>query len=359
MMPFAMPMAAGMPQRPTNIDFDRMSIEEIKSHLKSRGLKSKGKNRETLLERLRTEIDKAWKEFYTGGGGKKQKKRAPKRKREKLSPEEQARVDEERRIAREAKLKRKEENKRKMEEAREAKRLKKEAAKERQKNLEEEQKKAKEQKQRTQIFVNLDMEVFAKKVSKLLDPSQKKITSCSYDFAHHGFSVRFANAADAERAARVSQGRASTMSKPKTLQIKMNLQALAAPVESKCVFFLDPVHPGNEYRSENYEWMGSEYSVEEKRTPDNKSLAATKEAALKEFQKYGPICNIYRERGFIVLQYVTEAGAKKMFKSNQDGTFHGQPLVWLREGTPKKRDRLEHDKTWKPEKKATKKATKN
>lgn len=357
-------------QNPVN--FDGFDTNQLKQHLQSRGLSTQGDKR-TLVNRLKEEVSKAWSQYYAvqipgqnsnrfqggnyqpqqAGGppkvnpdgtpatGKKKKRRNKKRKRPQLSDEERAKLEAERTAARDAKLKRKEENKRKEVEARDRKRLKREEAAKRQKEMEGRQKLQKENRQRSEVFVYFDMKAFSDQLMESLDKGKKKVQSCNYDFSHKGFRVRFN---DPSHATACAQG--ATMKKPRTIRVPTSLQCLPAPVESRCVFFLDFCNNGHPQKATAFEWVKTQ-GIDTK-TSDIKTLNLWKESSSKEYARFGEIVNIYRERGFIVIQFESAESAEQMFNelNNNETTLNGVPVLFLREGTPKKRDRLDCDKEY-------------
>merc|ERR1712048_726524 len=294
-----------------------------------------------------------------GNPTKKKKKKNNKRKRSQLTDEEKAKKEEERKIAKERKDARKAENRKKMEEAqraaRERKRLKKEAAVAKQAEMEKQQKELKEKRQRSEVFVYFDMKAFSNQLKKALDPRGKKINTCNYDFSHKGFRVRFNDPAHASSCA---QG--ATMNDPRTVKVPTNLQVLPAPVESHCVFFLDPCHPGNPEKDAAFKWV-KEQGVESN-SSDVQTLSLWKGATEMKCARYGAIVNIYRERGFIVVQFQSEAAAEAMYDALHEGQkLSGVSMLYMKRGTPKKRDRIDCDKLYpkaaKQKKKKAKTAT--
>lgn len=352
----------------SQIDFENLSDESIKQHLASRNLSVKGQ-RHQLIHRLKEEVNKAWSSYYATGpssifpgqggpfapapalpDGKKKKKRNPKRKRPPMSEEEKAKLEEELEEKRQAKAAKKEENKRKAEEQREKKRLRRADAEKRQADMEQRQRTQKEDRQKQEVFVYFDMKAFSEQLVKALDKKGTQIETCSYDFGHKGFRVRFSKSEYAAKCARNA-----TMTKPRNLKIPTTCQLLPAPCESNCVFFLDPCHDRHPEKAEALEWV-QEQGVESK-TSDNKTLNLWKTSALEEYARFGEVVNIYRERGFIVCQFQAASSAKKMFNFVAKGTrLNGIKLLFCRQGTPKKRDAQECDKEFPPPKKVKKKA---
>jgi len=97
------------------------------------------------------------------------------------------------------------------------------------------------------------------------------------------------------------------------------------------------------------------------KTSDIKTLNLWKESCAEDFSRFGEIVNIYRERGFIVIQFETGESAENMFTELQTETvqLNGIPILFLRHGTPKKRDRLDCDKQYpRPQKQKPKKEAK-
>jgi len=318
-----------------NIDYDSFNLETVKAHLRSRGLPAEGEDRIILVERLKQEVNRAWTEYYN--------KLNPIGYRTQQSADEIAAQEEQRRLAREEKLRKKEENKRLAEEARLKKQQRREEAAKKQELIEAQQKIAKENRQRLEVFVLFDMKRFTEQLSLKLDPESQHIVSCNYDFTHKGFRVRFR---DNESAAECSKD--STSRDPKEVEVPVKLQVLPAAVESRCMFFLDPCHDDHPNREESFAWMRKEGV--ESTTADTKTLNVVQRHAEIEFAKFGTIVYIFRERGFIVIQFQSEKDAESMHNEFRNGgTFHDIPFIWLRTGTPKKRDRLECAKMYKRE----------
>jgi len=275
-------------------------------------------------------------------GGPKKKRR---RKKPKLSDDERVKRQQEIEARKEEKRMRKEENKRREAEAREKKRLKKLAAQEKQRKMEHEQRKLKEERQRSEVFVYFDMKGFSDQLVKRLDSDGKQILSCQYDLSQKGFRVRFSNPESAEKC---SKG--STMRNSRMVEVPNRLVVLPAPVESRCVFFLDPCNPGHPHKELAYAWVHSQ-GIDSK-TSDTRALNLWKATALELYSEYGNIANVYRERGFIVVQFEFYEGAEAMLKDlwikphDSSGEINGVPIIYCKGGTPKKRDRQDCDRKY-------------
>jgi len=369
---------SGMPPA-QSVDFSSFDTNTIKEHLATRGLSTTG-DRNHLIQRLKEEVNKAWSNYYSAapppqyGGGygqgqpmnnynqqpmgqqttgqppKKKKKR--KRKRSTMTDAERKAMEDERESRRVAKAERKAANKLKEQEARERKRERREEAAKRQKEMEGRQKLAKENRQRSEVFVYFDMKPFAEQLKSSLDPKGTNIQSCNYDFSHKGFRVRFSSP---EQAAECSEG--ATMETPRTVTVPTSLQVLPAPVESCCFFFLDPCNPSHPEKDAAFEWVATKGV--EATTSDLKTLNVWKQSCVETYLQYGSIVNVYRERGFIVTQFVDSyscTAALQAVKGEETPALNGISLLFLSEGTPKKRDRIECDKKYPKPKKNKKKA---
>lgn len=284
----------------------------------------------------------------TKAGAQRKKRR---RNKPKLTEEERVKRQQEIEQRREEKKRRREEHKRRESEAKEKKRLKKLAAAEKQKQMEIEQRKLKEKRQRSEVFVYFDMKTFGEQLVRRLDPSGEKILSCQYDLSQKGFRVRFSEPNHAENCSQDS-----TTHNPRTVKVPNELVILPSPIESHCVFFLDPCNPGHPNKDKAFEWVHSQ-GVDSK-TSDTRALALWKQTSLAQFAKYGKIANVYRERGFIVVQFTAAESASAMLEAlwteptECSGEINGVPMVYMKPGTPKKRDRQECDKMYpKPAKK--------
>jgi len=377
------------PGAPTHINVESFSDDQIREHLKSRNLQTDG-GRPIIVQRLKDEVNKAWSQYYAKsgqqgyggppggfqgqqfyggpgpyqgphgrkvgnkfpnpnqGGGPKKKRR---RNKPKLTEEERLKRQTEIENRRDEKKRRREEHKRREAEAKEKKRLKKLAAAEKQKQMEIEQRKLKEKRQRSEVFVYFDMKTFGEQLVRRLDPSGEKILSCQYDLSQKGFRVRFSEPNFAENCSQDS-----TTHNPRTVKVPNELVILPSPIESHCGFFLDPCNPGHPNKDKAFEWVHSQ-GVDSK-TSDTRALALWKQTSLAQFAKYGKIANVYRERGFIVVQFTVAESATAMLETlwtdptDCTGEINGVPMVYMKPGTPKKRDRQECDKMYpKPAKK--------
>jgi len=377
------------PGAPNGINVDSFNDDTIKEHLKSRGLSTDGA-RPQLVQRLKDEVNKAWTQYYaksqTGGfnqfgapggfnqnfGGNYQQARkvggkfpnpnqagGPKKKRRtrtkpKLTEEERLKREERLKIEgieiekrREAKRLRKEEHKRRETEAKERKRLKKIAAAEKQKMMEVEQRKLKEKRQRSEVFVYFDMKTFGDQLVKKLDPRGRHILSCQYDLSQKGFRVRFSEPEHAERCSKGAKNKAFDSMNPRTVEVPNELVILPSPIESHCVFFLDPCNPGHPHKDQSFAWVHSQ-GVDSK-SSDTRALNLWKETAMQKYAEFGSIANVYRERGFIVVQFNAAESASAMLNDlwvephDCTGKINEVPIVYMKAGTPKKRDRQDCD----------------
>jgi len=375
------PGGPGMPNSnppAQNVDFSSFDTNTIKEHLSTRGLLTTG-DRNQLIQRLKEEVNKAWSNYYsaappqygqygqplnnfnpppmggpptTGQPPKKKKKRNKKRKRSTMTDAERKAMEDDREARRLAKAERKEANKLKEQEARERKTIRREEAAKRQKEMEGRQKLAKENRQRSEVFVYFDMKPFAEQLKASLDPKGTNIQSCNYDFSHKGFRVRFSSP---EQAAECSEG--ATMETPRNVTVPTSLQVLPAPVESCCFFFLDPCNPSHPEKDAAFEWVSTKGV--EATTSDLKTLNVWKTSCVETYIQYGSIVNVYRERGFIVTQFVDSYSCDAAFQAitgQETPALNGVSMLFLSEGTPKKRDRIECDKKYPKPKKNKKKA---
>lgn len=336
-----------MPPRRPNVDYGKFDTEAIKTQLASRNLSTKG-NRQQLVARLKQEVDKAWDQFNTST------KTTPlfptqrkKVKKPKKNPEEIAKEQATLAAKRQEKLKRKLEHEKRVEEARERKRLKKAEKAQKQSEQIARQKLEKEQRQLREAFLGFDVRGFEQQVRKKLDPTGKKIASCSYDTVLKRFKVKFNTPADA---AKLTKG--ITMKKPRKLKFDSSVSVSPSPVESRCVMFLYPmsnIHPDCEQAKK---WVESVGLADSK---DSEILQKWIASAINEFGNFGTIVNIFRERGFMVVNFSDAGGAEKMLKGAR--AFNGCSFIHLQTGTPTKLDKRTVDANYHPAPKTGKNGT--
>jgi len=239
-------------------------------------------------------------------------------------------------VKRQEKLKRKLEHEKRVEEARERKRLKKEEKAKKQHEQILRQKKEKEQRQMCEAFLGFDVRSFEQQVRKKLDPSGNKIVSCSYDTVAKRFKVKFSNP---EHAASLTKG--ITMKRPRKLKFDSSVSILPSPVESRCVMFLYPLsslHPDAEKAKA---WSDAQGLANKK---DSEILQAWMKSALTTFSEFGTVVNIYRERGFMVVNYTDAVYAQKMLSGAK--SFNNCSMIHLQVGTPTKLDKRTVDKEY-------------
>jgi len=340
---------------PRDIDYAKFSDAQIKKELEKRGMTTKG-SREKLVKRLKHCVQQAWAK-YDKAMRKGQVKQETKKQ---LTAEEKLKITEQNEANRLAKMKRREENKKKaeiarkkneakkaekakrklehekrMDEARERKRIKTEMRKKKQDNYEVEQKKEKEARQVLEAHAHFDMKSFAEALKKKLDPKGKSISSCNYDFSKKGFVVKFKNA---NLVSSVTKG--STINNLVNYSLNLTTSVLPAPIESQCVFFLSPTalnHP-NKGRADN--WVSKQGGSN---APELEKLQLWIDDAVSTFGSCGTVVNVYRERGFLVIQFKDKSSVAKFMKRFKGKKFNGVDMVFLKEGTPTKRDRNECD----------------
>lgn len=350
---------------PSQVDYEKFSDDQIRKELAKRGMTTKG-SRKKLVARLQHCVKQAWEKYNKTMN----KNKAPKKPKKKLTPEEKLKITEQNEANRAAKLKKKlenkrkadaaqaanrelkakrrMENKRKAEEARERKRLKTEARLNKQNNYEAEQKKQKEARQKLEAHANFDMKTFAAQLRKKLDPKGNKISSITYDFSKKGFVIKFKQAKFVD-----SCTKGSTIKKLTSYKLNLTASLLPAPIESHCAFFLSPTAANHPNRDAAAEWLSEQGGSD---APELEKLQLWIDDALSTFASSGTIVNVFRERGFLVVQFSDSAGAQAFLSANKDGEFNNVPFVFLKEGTPTKRDKNDCDKEYPmPKKKKTKK----
>jgi len=329
-------MATMVPQVRPQVDYTQFDTAAIKSQLSSRGLSTDG-TRQQLVIRLKEEVDKAWDVYNQSNSShlplfpnnKKFNSKKAKKSPEQIEQENAALA-----VKRQEKLKRRLEHEKRVEEARERKRLKKEEKAKKQQEQILRQKKEKEQRQMCETFLGFDVRNFEQQVRKKLDPANTKIASCSYDTVAKRFKVKFNNAADA---ANLTKG--ITMKKPRKLTFSSAVSILPSPVESRCVMFLYPMCNNHPDIAKAKAWCETNGLTQKK---DSEVLQAWIQSALKTFSSYGTVVNIYRERGFLVVNFTAASEATKMLANAK--TFNDCSFVRLQVGTPTKLDKRTVDK---------------
>lgn len=324
------------PKVPTKVrqtDYSKFSDEQIKAQLQQRGLSVKG-SRAKLENRLKAEVQRAWAQYHkknkNNPSTKKLFPKTKKPKKPKQTPEQIAAAQEAAKQRRQEKAKRRAEHMEKMEEAREAKRQKKEKAAELQAERMKKQKVEKTERQKLECFVSFDIKDFQEQLMKKVDPSGNTVSSMSFNAVNKRFNIRFKTAKQ-----QVKFTKGSTMAKGKTFDLKMTMSALPSPVETRCVMFLYPSAANHPDADTAASWVESQGGEEQ---PDLSALKNWKDSAYKSFSKYGKIVNIYRERGFLVVQFSTDSEAKKMMSKSGD-SFNGCQFVHKQIGTPTKQDK--------------------
>lgn len=317
-----------------SVDFSQFSNEKIKAQLQSRGLSTKG-SRDALTNRLKQEVEKAWREYEAKKEPKqeplfpnqgKSKAKKPKKTAEQIAEEQKAAA-----LKRNEKLKRKAEHEKRVEEARERKRLKKEitATKHAEKNAE--QKKAKIARQKCEAFLGFDVKSLEEQVQNKLDPSGSKIQTVSFDSVMKRFRIKFKTEAHAKV---FTKG--VSMKKPKKMNLHSEVSILPSPVETRCVMFLYPMSNMHPSLAAATAWCTSQGLTDSK---ESDILRAWIQSAMSTFSAYGTIVNVYRERGFLTVQFTTDASANKMTTALMNGKFNGCTFVHLQVGTPTKLDK--------------------
>jgi len=321
------------PQEPKEVDYDQFTDDQIKAQLLKRGLSTKGL-RPKLVNRLKSEVQKAWAAYKKEMKAKQNK---PKKVKKKLTEEEKNEIHAKNEANRLAKAKRRAENMKRQEEFQKRKRQKREESMAKQEVLKQQQKEQKEARQRCEVLLKIDFAGYKDALRKKLDPKGTKIANLTQDFSKKGFVVKFKSEKDAATCAK-----GSTMKKKKTWKIPMATSILPSPVESKCVFFqypLDQSHPNLEKAKE---WTQTQDADEN--LAELKKLKIWADSASEYFAEYGTIYDVYRERGFLVVYFTTEASASKCFSELADAEFNGVPFNFLRMGTPTKADRIQCQK---------------
>jgi len=326
--------------QPQNVNFDDFTDEQIRAQLASRGLSTKG-GRQKLVNRLKAEVQRAWSQF------KKANKNnvipglmppiqisKPKKPKKKLSEEERNKIHAQNEANRLAKAKRRVENLKRQEENQRRKRQKREANADKQRKLKAQQKIAKEARQRCELYVQFDLDSYKEALRKKLDPTGTKIISLTQDFSKKGFVAKFRSAEDAEAC---SKG--STMKNKKMITAPVMAAIVASPVESKSVFFQYPLDQNHPDLAKAKAWTLTQ-------NPDDKLTELKKldiwiQSALAHFSKNGVVKHIYRERGFLVINFSTENATKQCLTANEGGDFNGVKFLYLKMGTPTKADCLE------------------
>jgi len=321
-----------IPQVRPQVDYTQFDTAAIKSQLSSRGLSTDGA-RQQLVFRLKEEVDKAWDAYNENNSTHlplfPNNKKFNNSKKAKKTPEQIEKENAALALKRQEKLKRKLEHEKRVDEARERKRLKKAEKAQKQSEQILRQKKEKEQRQMCEAFLGFDVRNFEQQVRKKLDPTNTKIASCSYDTVAKRFKVKFNSAADA-----TSLTKGITMKKQKRLKFDSAVSILPSPVESRCVMFLYPMCNNHPDVAKAKAWCETNGLAQKK---DSEVLQAWIQSALKTFSSHGTIVNIYRERGFLVVNFTVASGATKMLENAK--TFNECSFVRLQVGTPTKLDK--------------------
>jgi len=328
---------AGLVQ-PANVEYENFTDEQIRVQLQSRGLSTKG-GRPKLVKRLKAEVARAWAQYKKAAkkndlAGLMPPVVLPKKPKKKLTEEERMAIHEQNEANRLAKAKRRAENLKKQEENQRRKRQKREENQAKQAKLKQQQKIDKEARQRCEVYVQFDLDSYKDALKKKLDPSGNKIINLSEDFSRKGFVVKFKDPSDA---AKCTKG--STMKKKKTIKTPLMASIISSPVESKCVFFQYPLDHGHPHMEKAKAWTLTQDS--DVNLPELKKLNLWIDSAQKHFATYGTIVNIYRQRGFLVVNFSTENAATKCLQQCESGEFNGIPFHFMRKGTPTKADRQE------------------
>jgi len=307
-----------VPDSVKNTDWSKFTDAQIKKQLKARGCSVKG-NRKALEARLKAEVKKAWASHAT------------KKSKKKLSPEEIEQKLKEAEERRALKKKRKAEHEAKMEEARAKKRQKKEASAKKQAELRVQQKAEKEERQKLQAFITCDFKALKEALQKSLDPSGKMIETMSFNGAKKKFQI---NCKSESAQQKLTKG--LTISNPKQTKLAINCTILPGPVESRCVMFLYPLAANHPDLDNAKEWTSAQVDLEK----ESEGVKLWVESSLKTFKKFGKVVNVTRERGFLVVQFSTDAEAQKMMaKAGED--FNGVSFAAMSIGTPTKADKLD------------------
>jgi hypothetical protein len=326
--------------QPQNVNFDDFTDEQIRAQLASRGLSTKG-GRQKLVNRLKAEVQRAWAQF------KKANKNniipglmppidisKPKKPKKKLTEEERNKIHAQNEANRLAKAKRRVENLKRQEENQRRKRQKREENAEKQRKLKAQQKIAKEARQRCELFVQFDLDSYKEALRKKLDPTATKIISLTQDFSKKGFVAKFKSAKDAQACTK-----GSTMKKKKMIKATVMASIIASPVECNTVFFLYPLDQNHPDLAKAKAWTLTQNSDD--KLTELKKLDIWIKSALTHFSKNGVVNHIYRERGFLVINFSTESAAKKCLTANESGDFNGVKFHYMKMGTPTKADCLE------------------
>lgn len=325
-------MAKG-PQRPENVDYSKFTDKQIKAQLKQEGMPITG-SRKKLEARLKHCVTQAWAK-YNAKKGKGKQNNKPKKVKKELSAAEKEKLIKQNEANRQAKLKRKAEHMKRAEEARERKRQKREAALARQNALIAESKAGKEERQKLVAYANIDMKTLGESLRKKLDPKGNKISSINFDFSKKGYCIKFTAPKYVETCTK-----GSTISKLTSMKMNVTTSLLPGPLESTCVYFLSPTALNHPNKAEADEWLDGKGLAS---APELEKVNAWTKSALATFKKIGPIVNVSRERGFLVVQFQKEAVAKKFVSSFEGKEFNGVPFVFLKSGTPTKKDRNDCD----------------
>lgn len=233
-------------------------------------------------------------------------------------------------IKSEEKAKRKAHHMEAMKEARERKRIMREKKAEKHALLRAENQKAKEERQSKIAHVSFDMSTLEQMVQKKFDPKGKRVQSVKYDFSKKAFEVKFNTSA---ACAKMVKG--STFGSPKTVKLSSSWTSnvLAGPVDANCAYFLHPLEANHPNVDRAEAW--TQESIGENRTYAER-MQAWVEAASKQFSASGTIVNIFKTRGFMVVQFANKASAEKFITANKSKSLCGVPMIFLQAGTPTK-----------------------
>lgn len=325
---------------PSNFDCSKYTDDQIRAELDKRGMSNKG-SRAKLENRLRHCVRQAWEKYNKslrkGISQNPQKKSKKNKKKSTLTAEQKEEITKQNEANRLAKAKRKAENKRKAEEARaearERKRLKTEANNKKQSLQRADQKKLKQARQKLEAYAHFDMKGFAEQLKKKIDPRGNKISSLNYDFSKKGFLIKFKDAKHVDAATK-----GSTISKLTTYKLNSTCSILPAPLEANCAFFLSPTAVNHPDAAAAKAWLDGQGAGDK---PELEKLQLWIDDAVTSFSHCGKIINVFRERNFMVVHFSSSSAAKKFMSEAKDSDFNGVKFVWVMDGTPTKKDRMD------------------
>lgn len=317
-----------------NVNYDDFSEGDIKNQLKQRGMSTKG-SRAKLVARLKHCVKQAWDQWnkkQKQNNGDQNARKPPKKKLSEAEKDAIRKQNEENRLA---KLKRKAENAQRAEEARERKRQRREEQSEKAEERAAQQKEEKEARQKLEAHATLDMKLFSAQLRKKLDPKNNRISSMNYDFSKKGFVIKFTQPKFVETCTK-----GSTINNLTNYKLSLSTSILPAPIESNCVYFLSPTANNHPNKAAAEKWLLSKRASDK---PELEKLQLWVASACAAFGKKGTIVNVFRERGFLVVQYKDSSAADSFMSSMANKKFNGVPFVFLRAGTPTKKDRNDCD----------------